>query len=317
MIAAMSSEVRFESLDLPCTQPDPDDAGLWEAYFRTGHGSAAEDELVEQHLALIKTVVGRFAISLPARIEVRDLYTAGRVGLLNAIRRFRPQKGGSFTVHARERIRSAVLDELRRSNWAPESLRETAGAIRKVIRQLEGELGRVPHESEIARAMDLSLEDYHELLGEIGPATFVTGDSITSNAEAARDNGASAADDEAGATPAQAARAAQLEQRIKELPGLQRQVLALYYNEDLRLREIAEVLDLPESRICEIHAQAILALSALTPSLTGRSEPAPQCVAHRGNGRVRDSRPLKGDSGVPLIARLGLPRVNLGECVPA
>lgn len=255
-----------EVAQAPAAEITIDVAQLWKAYGRAGQGSAVESQLVERHLPLVRTVVGRIAMSLPPHVDVEDLHSAGLVGLLNAIRRFNPKSGASFETYARLRIRGAVLDELRRLDWVPRSVHEKARRVQDVMLQIEQEKGRVPTEEEMARAMKLSLEEYRDLLTEIRPATFVCLDSVRSiEGEDGPRHGDLLADETAespGDRTAVRELAALIARRIEELPEVQRKVLALYYFEDLRLREIAEVFGVTESRICQIHAQAILSLKA-------------------------------------------------------
>lgn len=241
-------------------------AQLWKRYAGTGHGSTAEGQLVEQHLPLVKTVVGRVAMSLPPHVDAEDLYSAGMVGLLNAIRRFDANSGVAFETYARLRIRGAVLDELRRLDWVPRSLHKKARKVQEVMLQLEQDQGGVPTEEAMAAAMGMTCGEYRDLLTEIRPATFICLDSVRAgDGEDGMRQGESIAN-EAERSPRDQAAVHELSglvaARIQQLPEMQRKVLALYYFEDMRLREIAAVFGVTESRICQIHAQAILALKA-------------------------------------------------------
>ncbi len=243
-----------------------DTAHLWHCYARSGYGSEAENELVQRHLPLVKTVVGRVAMSLPPHVDMEDLQSAGMVGLLNAIRRFNPRSGASFETYARVRIRGAVLDELRRLDWVPRSIHEKARKVHDVMLRLEQEQGGMPSEEDMAEALGMALDEYHDLLTEIRPATFVCLDSVrSSDGEDGSPHGETLADEITVAPGEQTARrelSRMIATRIEALPEMQRKVLALYYFEDLRLREIAEVFGVTESRICQIHAQAILVLKS-------------------------------------------------------
>jgi RNA polymerase sigma factor FliA len=230
--------------------------------YHVAPGSAAEDELVREHLPLVKTLVGRIAMTLPAHVESEELYSAGLVGLLNAVRNFDPQAGSTFESYARVRIRGAIFDELRRLDWVPRSVHDKARKVRAAIHALEQEHGEVPAPEQIAQALKLSLSEYEQLLEEIKPATFVCLDSVQdTDGDGARYE---SIPDPTQADPSERAAKNDLSQlifqRLQQLPKMQRQVLALYYFEDMRLREIAAVFGVTESRICQVHAQAILAI---------------------------------------------------------
>ena len=157
-----------------------DPAKLWQRYAHSRPGSKIENELVKQYLPLVKTVVGRLAMTLPAHAATEDLYSAGLVGLLNAVRRYNPKAGVLFETYARLRIRGAVFDELRRLDWVPRSVHDKARKVEKVMRKLEQKKGKVPTNTEMAKAMKMKESDYERLLAEIKPATFICLDSVRS-----------------------------------------------------------------------------------------------------------------------------------------
>ena len=239
---------------------------LWKRYARTGPGSTIEDQLVNQYLPLVRTVVGRLAMTLPAHAATEDLYSAGLVGLLNAVRRYNHKTGVLFETYARVRIRGAVFDELRRLDWVPRSVHDKARKVDLVMRELEQKKGAVPSSLEMAHALDISENEYDELLTEIRPATFVCLDSVRSaeqEGEATQHEAvADAGQPDPGRTTERRELARIIGKRLESLPEMQRKVLALYYFEDLRLREIAEVFGVTESRISQIHAAAILSIKS-------------------------------------------------------
>jgi len=233
---------------------------------RVSPGSVIEEKLLQKHLSLVKTVVGRLALTLPRHVDLEDLYSAGVIGLLNAIRHFNPKSGTTLETYARVRIRGAVLDELRRTDWVPRSVHGKARKVQTVMNEIEQAKGEVPTEKEMARALKISVADYQQWLEEIRPATFVCldappngdGDESWTQGECLPDQ--SQDDPMSGAARRELAEI--IADRLQLLPEMQRKVLALYYFEDLRLREIAEAVGLTESRICQIHAQAIIAIKA-------------------------------------------------------
>ena len=242
------------------------DPVLWKLPHRKAARAKAETELVQKYMPLVKTVVGRIQMSLPPHVDPEDLYSAGLIGLLDAIRNYNPRLGANFESYARVRVRGAVFDELRRMDWVPRSVHRKARRVQQAMQELEQRKRRTPTPAELASALKISLSEYHHLVDEIRPASFVCldatagpeGDEAPSQYEALADP--SQLDPLEGV--ARRETASQLAELLNRLPAAQKKVLALYYYEDMRLREIAEVFGLTESRICQIHAQAILSLKA-------------------------------------------------------
>jgi RNA polymerase sigma factor for flagellar operon FliA len=245
--------------------PCPTAQDLWQRYHRRAD-TDTESALIEKYLPLVSSVVARLAMTLPEHVDQDDLYSVGLVGLLQALRNYNPACGTSFETYARVRVRGAMLDELRRMDWVPRTIHEKARKIKAVVLDLEQQLGCTPTEAQMAKAMDLSVDEYTKLLDEVRPAAFVCLDSVNSSEEG--DAGAlyEVIADTTEESPLEQVSQRELKrvifERMKELPEMQRKVLALYYIEDMHLREIAEVFGLTESRICQIHSQAILAIRA-------------------------------------------------------
>ncbi len=248
----------------PKPAPVPTREALWKRYAKARPGSAVEEQLVEQYLPLVKTVVGRLAMTLPSHVDIEDLYSAGLVGLLNAMRNFDQRNGTSFETYARLRIRGSVFDELRKMDWVPRSIHDKARKIQAAMVLVEQSKGRAPTDAEMAQALNISVEDYEQWVKDVRPATFICLDAASGP-----DSDDGPAQYETIADPAwvdpveQTSRREMtrlIAERLDQLPEMQRKVLALYYFEDMRLREIAEAFGLTESRICQIHSQAILAI---------------------------------------------------------
>jgi RNA polymerase sigma factor FliA len=238
----------------------------WPSANRLRPGSVTESQLVEKHVPLVRNVVGRVAMTLPPHVDGEDLYSAGLTGLLSAVRQYNPTAGTSFETYARLRIRGAILDELRRMDWVPRSVHTKARKVQGVMNEIEQKKGRPATESEMATTLKITIPEYREWLEEIRPASFVCLDAAFGHDQ---DDSGSQYDSMAdqrqedpcdGTSRREVARV--ISDRLQELPEMQRKVLALYYFEDMRLREIAEAFGLTESRICQIHAQAILTIKS-------------------------------------------------------
>lgn len=236
---------------------------LWRRYHQET-SPVAEEDLVIHYMPLVKTIVGRLAMNLPSHVRIEDLHSAGLVGLLQALRSYDPSSAASFETYARNRIRGAMLDELRRMDWVPRSVHDKARRIEKTMYALEQRLGRMPEPREMAAALDLSLADYQQWLEDVKPATFLSLDTAAHSDDP--DSGPLSetvedpAQEEPGDRVARAELVTIIQQRLQQLPEAQRRVLCMYYLEDLRLKEIAVVFGVTESRICQIHSQAILSL---------------------------------------------------------
>ncbi|MDR3455837.1 MAG: FliA/WhiG family RNA polymerase sigma factor [Verrucomicrobiae bacterium] len=250
----------------PASQPlpaMPDGPELWRLYLQQS-GENTENSLVECYLPLVGSILNRLGGTLPEEVDRQDLYSAGLLGLLTALRKFNPATGVPFDTYARQRIRGAMLDEIRHLDWVPRAIRSKSKHFQQVTSRLEFELGRLPTRTESARALKISVAAYDELVAEIRPAQFIRLDSTGDN-----DPDGETCVGEAFAQPDQInpfdeAATSELKQvifaKLKQMPVIQQQVLTLYYIEGLYLHEIAAVLKLTEGRICQIQSQAIQSL---------------------------------------------------------
>lgn len=241
-------------------------AAAWRAYQGVSTSAVDEKELIERYLPLVRNVVDRIKLNLPAHIEAEDLYSVGVTGLIAAVRKYDPEQGNTFAGYAATRIRGAILDELRRMDWCPRRTRARARRIKDAINALEQKLGRAATEEEVREELGLSAKDYAKWLEESRPVTFIAIDQLNSGEES---EGVSLHEilpdenDQTGRDRVEKQELLQLlTQRIGELPDIPRKILAMYYFENMRLAEIAAVFGLTESRICQIHSQTILGLRA-------------------------------------------------------
>jgi RNA polymerase sigma factor for flagellar operon FliA len=241
--------------------------------YRASAQPWAEEENLRAHLPLVRNIVDRIRSSLPPHIDVEDLYSVGLGGLIQAARKFDPAHGVSFPNFASNRIRGAVLDELRRMDWMSRALRGKAKQLSDVIGQLEQQLGRPATEKEIADELGISLERYRALLEEVKPICYIELDELHEE-EGHEGSLHESIADKSQSTPSDQLLDKELRQlivqRLQSLPDMQRKVLSMYYFEDLRLAEIAAVFGVTESRICQIHAQAVLSLRSYIKSANNR-----------------------------------------------
>ncbi|HEY9173212.1 MAG TPA: FliA/WhiG family RNA polymerase sigma factor [Verrucomicrobiae bacterium] len=255
----------LEPPSAPMVEAKPTAQELWQRYHQQAD-THTENALVEQYLPLVRSAVARLAMTLPDHVDADDLNSAGLVGLLQALRNYDPACGSSFESYARLRVRGAMLDELRRMDWVPRTVHEKARRIQQALLDLEQKLGRTPTDVEMAKAMKLPLGAYHDLLDEVRPASFVCLDAACASEGSEAGSLYEIVTNQEAEDPVDEVSHRELKEiilrRLKQLPEMQRKVLALYYGEDLHLREIAEVFGVTESRICQIHAQAILAIRA-------------------------------------------------------
>lgn len=239
---------------------------LWLRYHAAGPGDVSEESLVNEYVPLVKTVVGRLAMTLPAHLDSEELHSIGLIGLLNALRQYDPTIGTAFEPYARLRIRGAILDEIRRMDWTPRSVHAKARRMQATMSALEAGLQRLPTDAEMAAALDLSVAEYEQWLDEIRPATFLSLDvaSLGDNEEelTLEERLSDGPQEEPSLRASNQDLARLVSERIKRLPELQRKILAFHYFEDMRLKEIAQTLGYSEAHICQSHAKAILAIRA-------------------------------------------------------
>ena len=228
---------------------------------------AKRDKYVMDYLPLVKYVVGKFMIYLPSHIDQEDLFESGILGLIEAAERFDDSKNVKFKTYAFHRIRGAVLDYLRLQDWVPRSVREKDNLIKETYNVLEQELNRTPHSEEIAEAMGISCSDLDKMLVDINMCSMLyledisfggDDDSKVKVSEIIKDKKTSGPLCNLELQEEQEV----LERAIKELPPKEKLVITLYYYEDMLLREIAEVMNLSESRVSQLHHRALMTIRA-------------------------------------------------------
>ncbi|MFO7300616.1 MAG: FliA/WhiG family RNA polymerase sigma factor [Actinomycetes bacterium] len=234
---------------------------LW-VTFKETRDPGIRERLILHYSPLVKYVAGRVGAGLPRSVDQGDLASYGLFGLIDAIDRFEPDRGFKFETYAINRIRGAILDELRALDWVPRSVRARARRIETAVGELEHKMQRTPTEEEIAEFLEMPLDELRDALAEIGRSgmaaldEFLSSDSLTSMGDMIADPG--------GLSPEQAFQAEEtrraLVDAINRLPHRDRLVITLYYYEGMTLAEIGEVLGVTESRVCQIHAKTMMSL---------------------------------------------------------
>jgi RNA polymerase sigma factor for flagellar operon FliA len=214
------------------------------------------DALVTRHAELVKRIAYHLAGRLPPSVDVADLIQAGMLGLLEAASNYAANRGASFETYAGIRIRGAMIDALRKLDWAPRSVHRKARAVAAAMREIEKETGRDAKDGEIASKMGVGLEEYHSIVQDAASCRLASLDDATSSAMAPDDSAdpfREVADEGFRASLATA---------IDALPERERLVMSLYYTDGLNLKEIGAVLKVTESRVCQLHGQALVRLKA-------------------------------------------------------
>ncbi|MBL8446041.1 MAG: RNA polymerase sigma factor FliA [Zoogloeaceae bacterium] len=254
----------------------------------TASGTLDKNQLVTQYAPLVKRIAYHLMAKLPASVQVEDIIQNGMLGLLDAIGRYEEGLGAQFETYAVQRIRGAMLDGLRENDWLPRSLRRDMRRIEAAIHALEQQFGRQPTERELADSLDMPLAEYQKMLQEARGYQLVYFEDFT---EEDGDDYLERHFVGNEADPLEilmdAGMRSQLVKAIEDLPEREKTVMGLYYEEDLNLREIGEILGVSESRVCQLHSQAI---ARLRSRITGARSPSQGNAPRRG-------RPPKNPQG--------------------
>ncbi len=238
----------------------------------TAQGRIDQSHLLESYLPTVRRIALQMMARLPANVELDDLIQAGRVGLLEASQRYRADAEASFETFAAQRIRGAMLDELRGMDWVPRGVRQSAREVEAAIRVAAQRAGRTPRETEIAGELGIGLAEYHALLVKIEGCQLLYAEDLRGEGEdeVFDRRGAEPPGDE---DPLAALLSGEFRHRlggaIAALPEREAQVLSLHYEQELSLRQIAQVLEVSQTRACQLHAQAISRLRASLMDLLG------------------------------------------------
>ncbi|MDD2713991.1 MAG: RNA polymerase sigma factor FliA [Simplicispira sp.] len=234
----------------------------------TAKGQLDRDALIRQHVPLVRRLAHHMIAKLPPNIELDDLIQVGMIGLTEALTRYEAAQGVQFETYATQRIRGAMLDELREGDWMSRSSRKSQKDIEKAVRCVEQKFGRSPLESEIAEELGMTLSEYQSLLGKVRGTQLVYLEDMAHSGDDGGEGFLERHDvpDAPNADPMALLRdqrlRASLVQAIGTLPEREQYIMGMYYEHDMNLKEIAAVLGVTESRVCQLHSQSIARLRA-------------------------------------------------------
>lgn len=243
------------------------------AQYRT-HQHGSTNDIVERHGELVRRIAHHLAARLPASVEIDDLIQAGMLGLIDAARNFQADQGAAFETYASIRIRGAMIDEIRRGDWVPRSVHRKYRDMIGATRDIEQRTGSAATSQQVAAALGIDVDEYHRMVEKAARGQLVSLDAHMDEHDGEPRLSASGT-----ATPARdfehrAFRAA-LGGAIADLPEREQLVLSLYYEQELNLREIGAVLSVSESRVCQIHGQAVVRLRARLGEWSGEHDDGP------------------------------------------
>ncbi len=222
------------------------------------------DQLIMDYANLIRFVAQRIASRLPANIEVDDLISSGVIGLMDAIEKYDPSRDNKFKTYAEFRIRGAILDELRTQDWVPRSVRDKAKRIERAFQELEQRFGRPATDDEVCTALEMTTEEYFDMVSKVKSISLISIDDLTGPGQTDRRSLLDSIENPSSKNPFAQLKSKGVKEilmkHIDDLPEKQKLVLSLYYYEDLNLKEIGRILEVTESRVSQLHTQAVIKL---------------------------------------------------------
>jgi len=273
----MGDENQYSSYNKIKKISDEELESLWLEYLKDKSNRKLRDELIVQYIYLTRYVIGRVKVSLPTSYSIEDITSYGVEGLIDAIEKFSPDKGARFETYAIMRIRGTIIDKIRSQDWIPRSTRKRIKDIKVTAEQLKQKLGRAPTSSEIGACLGLEKEKVDAILAE--------DTSISSLYEKKGSSEESieiidTIEDKNSINPLEKLEEKdtkkELQYALKNLPERERMIMVLYYHENMTLKEIGETINISESRVCQLHAQAIMKLRNILSS--NRSERLKQSI---------------------------------------
>lgn len=243
----MTSATGVSAINKAHAESDPKDADL--------------NEVVDRYAPLVKRIAHHLLLRMPASVQIDDLIQSGMIGLLEAARKYDVSKGASFETYAGIRIRGSMLDEVRKGDWAPRSVHRKSRKVAEAIKAIEARTGKDAKDKEIARELDIDLNAYYSILQDASGSRLFSFDDIMEGDDSAIELAAGELPGPCDGLQRDTFKR-HLAKAIEGLPERERLVLALYYDEELNLKEIGEVIGVSESRVSQIHSQAAMRLRA-------------------------------------------------------
>ena len=235
----------------------------WKRYKAT-QDLGIRERLLTRYLPLVRQIAGRMLISLPKSVSLDELVSSGIMGLISAVDNYDPNMGFKFETYAASRIKGSIYDGLREMDWVPRSIRQKARRMEKAMEALYKELGRAPNDKEVAEKLEMNIDDYHVMLDEVSVTSLLSLDESFTNNKGDTASLSDFLEDRGSKNIHDAMEMTELKtvtiQSLKELPEQEKLVMALYYYEEMTLKEIGMVMDISESRVSQIHTKAIMHL---------------------------------------------------------
>ncbi|MCD8024675.1 MAG: FliA/WhiG family RNA polymerase sigma factor [Candidatus Gastranaerophilales bacterium] len=258
---------------------DEELAELWKVYQTDKTNKTVRDKLIVQYIYLTRYVIGRIKVNLPPNFSYEDILSYGIEGLIDAIEKYSQDRGAKFETYALMRIRGSIIDKIRANDWLPRTVRKKIKEVKDAMSQLKNELGRYPTNAEIGAKLNIEKEKVDEILAQdTGIGSLYDkknlGDESVEIIDTIEDSKSERPDEAAEKKDAKK----ELECALKRLPERERMLLVLYYHENMTLKEIGETINVSESRVCQLHAQAIMKLRNILSS--SRQERLSKSIIH-------------------------------------
>ncbi len=257
----MSENFETDSYRKVVRVSDEELAQLWMEYHQNRNNKTARDKLIVQYIYLTRYVIGRIKVNLPPSFSYEDIASYGVEGLIDAVEKYSPDRGAKFETYALMRIRGAIIDKIRANDWLPRTVRKKIKEVKETINTLKIELGRTPTNQEVADKLGLEKEKVDEILAQDTGIDSLydkknLGDESVEIIDTIEDSKSERPEEAAEKKDAKL----ELERALKRLPERERMLLVFYYHENMTLKEIGEAINVSESRVCQLHAQAIMKL---------------------------------------------------------